>query len=240
MQEKIIGVLQNLGFEERSAKIYLYLLKNGQSSALQIAKGALLDRTTCYDLLEKLIQQGFVSFITSGGTKQFCALRSDDLLVYFKDKYASLQHSLFDLKQLEHHRRETFQCEVFQGLEGIKTPLKEFVASGANHYVINICKKFEEILGYYNDQAILQLDTIKAKEQGIVPRGEPFKKLRNGFYRVINKKFLSSSMTTLIYETTVIFLIWVEPYFALHIKSKEFAHSQREYFRLLWDLADKS
>ncbi len=240
MQEKFIRVLQNLGLEERSAKIYLYLIKNGQDSALQIAKGTFIDRTTCYDLLEKLIQQGLVSCIVSNGTRQFRSLRSDDLLVYFKDKYSSLKNFLPELKQFEHHKKETFQCEFYQGLEGIKTPLKELVASGSDHYVINIRKEFETILEYYNDQAILRLDSVKAQERGIVPRGEQFKRLRKGFYRIIDKRFLSSSVTTLIYGTTVIFLIWTEPYFAIHIKSKEFARSQLEYFRLLWDIAEKS
>lgn len=239
MQEKTISVLQNLGFEQREAKIYLYLLKYGQSSALQVAKGSLLDRTTCYDLLEKLIQRGLVSFVLHNGAKQFRALRSEDLLSYFKDRYSSLQHVLPEIRQLEHYEKEMFQCEVFQGLEGIKTPLKEFVESGTDYYVINIRKQFEDILDYYNDQAILRLDAVRAKEKGIVPRGEQFRKLKRGTYRILDKKFLSSSVTTLIYATTIIFLIWVEPYLAIRIRSKEFTRSQQEYFELLWSTANK-
>lgn len=240
MHQNVIHLLQTLGFEEREAKIYLYLLKNKGSSALQIAKGALIDRTTCYDLLEKLIQRGLVSFAAHNGARRFYALRSEDLLAYFKDKYASLQHFLPDLKQIENDTSASFQCEIFQGLEGMKTPLKELVESGADHCVINIRKEFEEILDYYNDHFILRLDKVRARERGIVPTGAQFKRLRKGAYRTIHKKFLSSSVTTLIYEATVIFLVWAEPYFALCITNREFARSQQEYFELLWNLAKKT
>ena len=64
MDKQVIDVLNELGLEERETKIYLLLLKEGDSSALQIARKVKIDRTTIYDVLERLISKGLVSTYT--------------------------------------------------------------------------------------------------------------------------------------------------------------------------------
>ena len=66
--DKIIYVLKNLGFEDKEIKIYLYLIKNPNSTVLQISKNIGIDRTTIYDILERLITKGIVSFIIKNNT----------------------------------------------------------------------------------------------------------------------------------------------------------------------------
>lgn len=85
----ILEVLEELGFEEREAKIYLSLLQEQEQTALSLARKTNIDRTTIYDILEKLIQKGIVSLITKNDSKTFKALQTKQLLTHFKERYSS-------------------------------------------------------------------------------------------------------------------------------------------------------
>ena len=234
--KNILEVLSELGFEERESKIYLSLLKEQEQTALSLARNTKIDRTTIYDLLEKLIQKGIVSQTIKNNSKTYKAIESKALLTYFKEKYSSLESILPQLSSLQSKKQEKLSCELFQGKDGLKTPLKELIETGKDYKAINIENEFEEILGFFNDSGVLKLDEFKAKEIAIVEKGSKFKKLKNGKYKFLDKKLLSP-LTTVIYQDTVLFILWTEPYFAIRIKNKQFTQAQEEYFSLLWQLA---
>jgi len=74
MSNKINQALENLGFNEREIKIYLNLISEQNLTVLQISKRTNIDRTTIYDLLEKLMNKGIVSFFLQNNVKHFKAL----------------------------------------------------------------------------------------------------------------------------------------------------------------------
>jgi len=233
---KLFEILKDLGFEEREIKIYLALIRLGDSPALKISKEIGIDRTTTYDILERLIGRGIVSLYIKNKSKHFSALAPDNLLNYFKEKYSSLENILPDLKKISNHTPELVKCELFYGKEGLKSVGKDIVDKTKEYRVIGIRKEYEEILGYFNEQAILKLDQFKAKEIAIVEKNAKFKKLKNGEYRYLDKKLLSP-ITTLIYKNKVVFFIWKEPYFAVSIENEPLAKAQTEYFNILWKTA---
>jgi len=51
IMEKMSEILNELGFEEREAKIYLLLIKEGDLPALAISRKTEIDITTIYDIL---------------------------------------------------------------------------------------------------------------------------------------------------------------------------------------------
>ncbi len=61
--KSVYGVLGELGFEQREAQIYTTLIRDGELPALQLARKLKIDRTTVYDILERLIAKGIVSTI---------------------------------------------------------------------------------------------------------------------------------------------------------------------------------
>lgn len=56
-------VLQNIGLDEKQAKVYLALLELGKATVVQIAKKAAIKRPTCYLILDSLKTKGLVSEI---------------------------------------------------------------------------------------------------------------------------------------------------------------------------------
>ncbi|MBI2662018.1 hypothetical protein HYX11_00995 [Candidatus Woesearchaeota archaeon] len=232
----VFEILKDLEFEDREIKIYLALLRLGDSPALKISKEAGIDRTTAYDVLERLIIRGIVSSYVKNKSKQFSALAPEKLLSYFKEKYSSLENILPELKKISNQTPEMVKCELFYGKEGLKTVGKDIVNNTKEYRVIGIRREYEEILGYFNEQAILKLDQFKAKEWAIVEKNTKFMKLKNGEYRYLNRKLLSP-VTTLIYKNKVVFFIWKEPYFAVSIENVQLAKAQTEYFNILWKMA---
>ena len=116
MLDKIIVVLKELGFEQREIKIYLTIIKLQNQTALQISKQTEIDRTTTYDLLEKMTQKGIVAFKLINNAKHFTVLKPDQLLVYFKEKYTSLENIIPKLNAITELSDEPINCELFQGL----------------------------------------------------------------------------------------------------------------------------
>jgi HTH-type transcriptional regulator, sugar sensing transcriptional regulator len=236
MHEKIKQVLENLGFEEREIKVYIALLKEQNLTALKIAKKTSIDRTTTYDILERLMNKGVASSFIQNKIKHFKVLTPKQLLVYFKEKFYSLENIIPSLNQLKDNSHEVVKCELLQGKNGFKTVIRDFTEANTHYKTIGIRKEYEEILGYLTDQYVLRLNTLNVKEKAIVEEGSKFVPLKYGTYRYLKKKLLPP-ITTLIYNNVVIFFIWKEPYFAIRIENKEFAKLQSEYFDLLWDVA---
>ncbi len=237
MNQKVIEILKDLGFEEREIKIYFALIKE-DLTALQISKETGIDRTTTYDILEKLIQKGIVSSMVKNKTKNFTALSPKKILMHFKEKYYSLEKIIPELNKINKQNKDPVKCELFQGKEGLKTIIRDLLETNKDYKAIGIRKEYEDILGYLVDQGILKLTELKIKETAIVEKGVTFKKLKHGIYRYLDDKLLPPT-TTLIYADVVVFFIWQEPYFAVRIKSKHLAKTQEEYFNLLWKIAKK-
>ncbi len=236
MNDKIKQVLENLGFEDREIKIYLTLVREQNLTALQISKKTWIDRTTTYDILERLINKGVASSFTQDKIRHFKALTPNNLLIYFKEKFSSLETILPSLNQIKDQPKEIVKCELFQSKNGFKAVIRDFIEANVNYKAIGIRKEYEEILGYSTDQGVLKLNELKVKEKAIIEEGSKFIPLKYGVYRYLKKKWLPP-ITTLIYTNVVVFFIWKEPYFAIRIENKEFAKLQSEYFDLLWDVA---
>jgi len=236
MNDKIKQVLENLGFEEREINIYLTLISEQNLTALQISKHTRIDRTTTYDILERLMNKGVVSSFIQNKTRHFKALTPEKLLVYFKEKYFSLEQIIPKLNQIRTKTKEPVSCELFQGKNGFKTVLRDFMEANVDYKAIGIRKEYEEILGYITDQYVLKLNELNVKETAIVERGAEFIPVKKGVYRYLDKKALPP-ITTFIYNNVVIFFIWKEPYFAIRIENKEFAKLQEEYFDMMWGIA---
>src|SRR3989338_9299163 len=96
MEKEIHEVMMDLGFKNKEIKVYLSLIKNESLTALQISQETRIDRTTTYDILERLIDKGVVSSTFKNKIRHFIALTPKELLTYFKEKYSSLESVIPD------------------------------------------------------------------------------------------------------------------------------------------------
>ena len=69
--EKIKVTLEKYGLSHNESKVYLTLLSLGSAMAGRIAKEAMMDRSSCYDALKKLLKAGLVSYAVEANRKLF-------------------------------------------------------------------------------------------------------------------------------------------------------------------------
>ncbi len=81
MQSDLQLELEQLGFTERQACVYVTLLRFGKSGAQQLALASGLPRASCYDTLEQLVAQGLVRSIEDGGQQVFATEPPDRINV---------------------------------------------------------------------------------------------------------------------------------------------------------------
>ena len=65
--------LEKLGLSTNEARIYSILLAEGPMQAGSISKRININRTTIYQVLDKLIEEGLIGYINNGKIKVFQA-----------------------------------------------------------------------------------------------------------------------------------------------------------------------
>jgi len=119
-------ILKSLGLTTKESKVYLALLEIGEQPVSVLAKKAELNRTTCYDILNALIEKGLVSSFIKRNTKFFSASDPKSILVYLEKlesdirmKKSILSKNLHLLSQITARSQVVPKVRFFEGFEGI-------------------------------------------------------------------------------------------------------------------------
>ena len=233
-----IAKLERIGLNLNEAKIYLALLELGQAQAGDISKKTQINRTTVYDSLERLIQNGLASFVISANKKVFKPVAPKKLLNQIEEKENAVKEILPELEGLFVQSKEKEETDIYKGRKGIKSILddilkcKEYVAFGSSG-------KFLEIMQH--DFIIFQKQKKTLKINSRVILSESSRKTETVKVAFANFKYIpdefSAPTTTFIYEDKTAIIIWGETPVATLIKSKEVAKSYKNYFEMLWKIA---
>ena len=118
--------LQDIGFSDKEAKVYLTLLQVDNSSVLDLAKKTKIKRPTVYVVLESLLKKGLVSESVSGKKIHYHAESPERLTTYVERQKIALDDQIRQLKdvipQIKSIQRESGEkptVQYFEGKEGI-------------------------------------------------------------------------------------------------------------------------
>lgn len=235
-----ISKLQQIGLNLNEAKVYLALLKLGQSQAGQISKEAGINRTTTYDSIDRLSEKGLVSYTFQANKKVFKPVNPAELLAQVKEREKTIQEVLPELNQIFHESKEKEESDIFKGRKGIRSILndilnyKEYVAFGSSGKFLEVMKHdfllFQKQKKEKRIKARVILSEDSRKTEQVNASYSDFKYITNEF---------SAPTTTFVYGNNVVIIIWSENPIATLIKSKEVSVSYHSYFELLWRLAKK-
>jgi sugar-specific transcriptional regulator TrmB len=84
--------LENIGFSEGEADVYLYLLKNGEKSAGEIIDGTKLKRGNTYNILESLVTKNLIIQTIKNKIACFYVENPRSLLQYIDQKKSELEN----------------------------------------------------------------------------------------------------------------------------------------------------
>jgi HTH-type transcriptional regulator, sugar sensing transcriptional regulator len=249
--EKLEFQLEEIGLNKSEIRVYLSLLKLGASSTGPIITESKTANSKVYEVLEKLIQKGLVSYFTKGNVKYYNASSPKLLLEYLRDKKKEIEKqeskvnkilpSLLEFSQIKEEEKQSL---IYSGPKGLKTAFVNLVdelSKGEEVHIMGVYdfgEQFLPIALYF--QKIRSAKGIKAKfliNTNAEKIAREFKK-----YPPAEVKFLPEEISTpaifLIYKDKVIINIAKEMTFFV-LKSKSAKEAFESYFQVMWKLAKK-
>ena len=235
------STIKELGFDEKETRVYLALLKIGETTATKIARETRIERTLVYYIIEKLSNRGFVSFKIKNNVKYYTASSPDRILEELKEKEKSFQKILPFLEELQ---KQVYvgevKVEVYKETAGLKTVIDDMFKHGKEFFVFGEEGLMQKYYPALYKQYLRRLKETGIKEKVLVR--EDFKnnvwKSKNSTFRYISKNLFSPT-STLIYADKTLITIWEKPMFNILITSKKVADSYISYFNHLWKVAKK-
>lgn len=239
-------LLEEIGLTKAEINVYIALLELGSSTTGPIVEKSRASSSKIYEILEKLMQKGLVSYIIQSGTKYFEAADPKRILDYMKEKQERLVqqtkevHSILpelELKKtLSKYKNE---ATIYKGMKGLETAFKELLdKSGGTNYVFVVGEMDERLNDFFKKLY------VERARRGIKTK-TIFSEAGRGYYEsqkqtpLFEGKVIGtthSPATINIYGTKVnIRMGTSKEVFCVMIDNKELADSFLEQFKTLWN-----
>lgn len=241
-----LSLMKELGFSDGQVKVYSAILEIGISTLNKIQEKTGIERRNIYDILNKLIERGLVSYTEENGKRTYQCAHPNKISEEIKKKQDSLHElkqqipaisSLFNLSRLE------VRAEVYRGNEALKTLMEEalnypkiyFIGgnSGVERYSLRFWLK-----GWQKRRAEKKVWLYDLVDYGTYLedfKPNEYKKHKAYCYKYCQlPKDLSSPMVILIFGDKVAQILWHEQPFAFVLESKEVRESFMKYFHYFW------
>jgi len=237
-------LLQKIGLTENEAKVYVALIKTGNTTSSKVVSTARISSGKIYETLDKLYQKGFISISNVNGIKHFQTTNPESILNYLEEQKKALNQKEEELKKIIPNivslQKETeFKSEILVGVRGIK-PLIEKLFAEAKNSILAMGIRGDKKTTYNNFWWHLTNEEIekknkKAKYLFIENKSKYFKqhqKLKN----VESKTLESISPAAIdIIDNHVLILTYEEnELHCVHINSEPIAKSFKSFFENLW------
>jgi len=149
--------LQEIGFNEKEARVYLASLELGQSTVQKISQKAGVNRATAYFIIESLTKKGLMSSFHQNKKQFFIAAdpnRLSELLEQQKESVKKnekkLKELLPQLQSIDTKQKNRPVVKYYEGKEGILTMLEEFLK--AKEGVISMAYSVDAVKGVFTEE----------------------------------------------------------------------------------------
>lgn len=259
MDYKIAEQLQDLGLQKHETLIYLALLELGQGTVSEVSKAAQLNRTTGYDILERLSLYGLAERTTSGKKKtMYIAEPPHRLKQHLENKKNQAERRLADVAKLIPELQNFYKKEnkpvikFFEGREGIKNIYGHTLESKSTIYSILDLSQYLPEFDKFGKDYVRARYKLNIKEKALVLKnkeGLEFyratyltnKHYRHTEYRWLEKPLvLSPAAEVNIYDNVVMGVLFKPgENTAFEIKNPSFANSLKIIFEIAWQQGKK-
>jgi sugar-specific transcriptional regulator TrmB len=121
------SAVEQLGFSDKEARVYLTLLQTGPCSAYQVAKRSGLKNATAYVVLDALVEKSAVTRTPRAKAVTFIATDPIELFALARSRFERAQAALPELRALSHDKSHVSQTKYFEGLPQIKQMYQELL-----------------------------------------------------------------------------------------------------------------
>lgn len=242
--------LEKLGLTEGEAKVFLALTELGSSTVGPIVKKSKVAYSNIYEILERLIEKGIVSFIIINKTKHFQSVSPSNLLEYLNKKEIEIvkqKETLSELiPRLEKLKEQTPKqnATLFIGLKGLRAAYEELFKEA---------KKGEENLWVYshNENYSEQSDNFylhnwfelsrkyKIKSRGVANNSYASSKFAKKFKKKFELCFVEFPIFSHgeTFGDRFLLVSWEDPVISVLITAKHVSENFNRYFESVWKIA---
>lgn len=240
--------LQNLGLSTNQVKIYLTLLQLGSANIQEIAKKAVIKRTTAYSILDTLLQKGLISFSQKGAHREYFAENPKKIPVLFqqqeqkiKSEQKAFSEILPELLSIYNVKGIKPKIRTYEGLEGIKKIFDESIELKLNEEMLvysayeTVNKYLKQYIKDYIERRIKkglkQKCIAESSPQSLVLKANDEKELR--ITKLVDKNRFPLANQIIIYGNKI-YIASYKDLMGIIIESSAIAKTQKSIFELAW------
>lgn len=239
MDQDLIKLLEQTGFTQKEAEVYLALLELGKGTVTQIAKITQLKRSIIYVLLEGLIKRGYANEILGLKINAYHAIDPSVILNQLKTTTKNFAEMLPMLRTLHSKGEKRPKITYHETKESIWNIYEE-ISQFNNAFFISsyerIEKHFPGAFKHWANQYKKKSIPMKGKH---LVANNPFdlEVAKNFSQHGQQVKYLSQnfSMDFSLYNNKLAITSLEDDPFIVIIESKELVRSMRPLFEIIWD-----
>jgi HTH-type transcriptional regulator, sugar sensing transcriptional regulator len=231
--------LEILGLSNGEKKVYSSILQLGISSINQIHEKTGFERRAIYDIINKLIEKGLISYMVERGKRTYQCAPISKLKEEVNKKLKELksfQEQIPLIEQIYNSSKPSVKFEVFRGKEGMKTVFEDML-NYKNVYVIGggfyLIKELPYFWPQYNERRIkakcIWHNLVIHKLKNKVPKSKYLE------VKFLPKEFSANPIVIIVYGNKVVNLSWGDEVFAFIIESENMAINYKKYQQYLWN-----
>ncbi len=249
------SALENIGLTKSEIKVYLTLLETGSTSTGPLVEGSGISSSKVYEILERLISKGLVSYVMKGKVRYFEAGEPERIIDYMEEKERMLgerKEKLKDMLPTLAARRGASKYRhnvtIFRGLRGLRTVFYEslgLMEPGEEVHVMGVPTRSDKVNRFFvNWNKVRTRKKVRFRIAfDETARGEAQSKVRNSSLSEIRfhpKGMVTPAAINLFKGRTVIFPAETEEEpMLIVIDSMEITESFEAQFQSLWKQAVK-
>ena len=238
-KQHLLDSIMKLGLSLNEARVYLAIVEHGSSKAGKIAKSVEIERSSCYQALNSLVNKGLVSYAIVGKTKYFQATSPKRFAERIKEQESIAEEIIPQLYERHKHTKQTGQVRLFKGKKGIQSVLMDIVREGKPNRIFGGEGQLEESMPTFKKIFVRDLKHNKIKIKELIRRDREDKLNFDREVKLLPSS-VKSPVVTNIYGNKISLIIWTDEPEAIIIENKEAAESYRNIFDFMWDKARKS
>ncbi|MFA5176424.1 MAG: helix-turn-helix domain-containing protein [Candidatus Nanoarchaeia archaeon] len=242
-----IKVLEELGLTKNEISIYLFLLKNGETTTGLIIKETGISNSRVYESLNSLISKGLVSYNIQKDGKHFQASDPKIFIEKEEERKKKIQSLIPELANLKNLKKSGTTTAVYEDFEGFKTAFRRIIEDCPNNeeiFIIGFSEQLykEESLRLFLKNMNLKSAQKKQKLKILLDSavkdnlGKDREKEKYTEVKYMPKGYISPSAID-IFEDYVYIFLWEEKPFVFMIKNQRIAESFKQYFQFLWKIS---
>ncbi len=249
MESQISMLLREYGLDDKEIDIYLFLVGTRETSAYKVSKETKIHKSTCYDVLGRLINKGFVSKI-EGKRALYSANEVSKMLSIIKNKESIIVSLIPELEKLEKRQETKIKyLDTRESQREFDLNLLNLARQGKLSFVYVLSNGPSE---FFSTNVLMERLIREAKKGRLLKKidykGIWDEKMRENrdymrVYGLIGEnRFLDNlptKATTVIYDERAAFLFTDSSPKVIEIQNKFIAEEMKAYFLHLWKIARK-